>query len=104
MDGPGKTIRQQIMEQITGMPSTSRDLAETLRMSEREIEGHLTHIARSVARDPARQFVLHPAACDRCNFVFQERTRLTRPSRCPRCRSERVLAPRYEIQTRPGSR
>jgi predicted Zn-ribbon and HTH transcriptional regulator len=98
MTGPTRTSRQQIMDLITGTPHTSRDLAQALRMSEREIEGHLTHIARSVSRDPTRTFMLQPAVCDSCGFVFSERTRLTRPSRCPRCRSERVSAPRYEIQ------
>jgi transcriptional regulator len=104
MDGPTRTSRQQIMDLITGSPHSSRDLAQALRISEREIEGHLAHIERSLSRDRTRRFVLQPAVCEHCEFVFRDRTRLTRPSRCARCRSERVSAPRYEIRLEPDDR
>jgi predicted Zn-ribbon and HTH transcriptional regulator len=100
-----KTVRQQIMDAIAGIPRTARDLAREFRMPERQIEDHLAHIAKTVggARGrsrgdrPARRFRLHPAACDDCDFVFAARTRLTTPSRCPRCRSEHIAPPRYSI-------
>jgi predicted Zn-ribbon and HTH transcriptional regulator len=100
MDGATRTSRQQIMDLITGMAQSSRDLAVALRMPEREVEGHLVHIGRSLARDRARRFILEPASCEHCGFVFRERTRMTRPSRCPRCHSERIVSPRYRIELR----
>ena len=94
------TTRQRIMQLIVGTLRTSRQLAELVGAPERQIEDHLAHIVRSVARDRGRRFVLDPSACQDCGFVFRERTRLTRPSRCPRCRSEAISAPRYGIELR----
>ena len=94
------TIRQLIMQSITGTLYSSRQLAELVGVPERQVEEHLTHITKSVARDRTRRFVLEPSRCRDCGFVFRDRTRLTRPSRCPRCRSEAILPPRYGIELR----
>jgi len=102
MNGPTRTSRQQIMDMITGVSMSSLELAQALGMPEREVEGHLAHIVRSIAKDRMRRFMLQPSACDHCGFVFRQRTRLTRPSRCPRCQSERISPPRYEIRPRGG--
>jgi predicted Zn-ribbon and HTH transcriptional regulator len=72
-----------------------------LRIPEREIEAHLVHIEKSVrgrrGQQDGRRFRLEPAACSDCGFVFRDRTRLTTPSRCPTCRSEQIIPPRYLI-------
>jgi transcriptional regulator len=94
------TIRQLIMQSITGTLYSSRQLAELVGVPERQVEDHLTHITKSVARDRTRRFVLEPSRCRDCGFVFRNRTRLTRPSRCPRCRSEAISPPRYGIELR----
>jgi len=94
------TIRQLIMQSITGTLYSSRQLAELVGVPERQVEDHLTHITKSVARDRTRRFVLEPSRCRDCGFVFRDRTRLTRPSRCPRCRSEAISSPRYGIELR----
>ncbi len=94
------TIRQLIMQSITGTLYSSRQLAELVGVPERQVEDHLTHITKSVARDRTRRFVLEPSRCRNCGFVFRDRTRLTRPSRCPRCRSEAISPPRYGIELR----
>jgi predicted Zn-ribbon and HTH transcriptional regulator len=41
-----------------------------------------------------------PARCTACGFVFGDRAerRLHTPSRCPRCRSERISEPRFRIE------
>lgn len=88
------------MELITGALRASRELAELIGIPERQVEDHLTHIVKTVARDKIRRFVLEPSTCQDCRFVFRERTRLTRPSRCPRCRSEAITPPRYGIELR----
>jgi predicted Zn-ribbon and HTH transcriptional regulator len=88
------------MQSITGTLYSSRQLAELVGVPERQVEDHLTHITKSVARDRTRRFVLEPSRCRDCGFVFRDRTRLTRPSRCPRCRSEAISSPRYGIELR----
>jgi predicted Zn-ribbon and HTH transcriptional regulator len=95
-----QTPRQQIMELITGTRRTARQLAELVGIPERQIEEHLAHIVRSVTPDRTRRFLLEPSECQDCGFVFRARTRLTRPGRCPRCKSEAITPPRYGIELR----
>src|SRR5438093_13765403 len=92
------TTRQRIMQLIAGTLRTSRQLAELVGVPERQIEDHLAHIVRSVARYRARRFVLDPSAVRDCNFAFRGRTRLPRPSRGPSCRSEPISPSRYGIE------
>ena len=94
------TIRQQIMHAITGARCSARDLAHRIGIPEREVEDHLAHIGKSVARDRNGRFVLEPSICQDCEFVFRGRTRLTRPSRCPKCRSEAISPPRFGIEVK----
>lgn len=93
-----RTARQRIIELLTDTRLSSRQLAQMVGLPERQIEEHLTHIVKTIARDRTKRFVLEPAMCPDCDFVFRERTKLTRPSRCPRCRGESTTAPRYGIE------
>jgi predicted Zn-ribbon and HTH transcriptional regulator len=94
------TLRQQIIVTLTGGMYSAYDLATLHAISEREIEDHLSHIARSLARDTTRQIIREPAECEQCEFTFRNRARFTRPSRCPKCRSERICAPKFGIRLR----
>jgi transcriptional regulator len=96
-----RTARQRIIELLTDARLSSRQLAQMVGLPERQVEEHLTHVAKTIARDRTRRFILEPAMCPNCDFVFRERTKLTRPSRCPRCRSEGISAPRYGIEGNP---
>lgn len=96
----GGTIRQQIMKAITGTRRSARDLAHSLSIPERQVEDHLAHIAKTLAHGREGRFLLEPSACEDCGFAFRGRTRLTRPSRCPKCRSEAITPPRFEIVSR----
>jgi len=44
-----------------------------------------------------------PPTCKTCGYVFKDLDRPKRPSRCPRCRSERISSPLFIIQPRDGS-
>lgn len=93
-------MRQQIAEGLTGTLCSAHQLAGMFRIREREVEEHLTHIVKTVARDRTRQFVIDPASCFKCAYVFRGRTKLTTPSRCPKCKSEGISPPRFGIQTK----
>lgn len=93
-----KTVRQRIIELLTGTRLSSHQLAQMLGIPERQVEEHLPHVVKSVARDRSRRFVLEPSTCPDCGFIFRERTRFTRPGRCPRCHGESITAPRYGIE------
>jgi len=96
---PERTPRQRIIDLITGTRLSSYQLAQMLGIPERQVEAHLAHVVRTLAHDPSHRFILDPSTCPDCGFVFRDRTKLTRPSRCPHCRSEGVTAPRYGIES-----
>ncbi|MBA3753358.1 MAG: hypothetical protein H0X01_04310 [Nitrospira sp.] len=93
-----QTSRQRLIELLTGTLLSSHQLAQLLGIPERQVEDHLVHIVKTIARDPTRTFLLDPSECQDCAFAFRDRTRLTRRSRCPRCRSEAIMSPRYGIR------
>lgn len=96
---PGeRTPRQRIIDLLIGARLSSYQLAQMLGIPERHVEEHLPHVVKTIVRDKTKKFILDPAACRDCGFLFQDRTRLTRPSRCPRCRSEAITDPRYGIE------
>jgi len=94
---PERTLRQRIIELITSTRLSSYQLAQLLGIPERQVEDHLTHVLKTLVRDRSRRFILEPSTCQDCGFVFRDRRRLTRPSRCPTCHSEAITAPRYGI-------
>jgi transcriptional regulator len=94
---PERTPRQRIIDLLTGTRLSSHQLAQMLGIPERQVEEHLTHVVRTIERHHSRRFILEPSTCPDCDFIFRERTKLTRPSRCPRCKSEGITAPRYGI-------
>ncbi|HJR77691.1 MAG TPA: hypothetical protein VJ805_11975 [Nitrospiraceae bacterium] len=93
------TPRQRIMQLITGTRLSSFQLAQMLGLPERRIEEHLVHVIKTVGRDMTRRFLLEPSSCQACGYAFTERSRVTRPSRCPRCRSESITSPRFGIES-----
>lgn len=95
---PALTIRQQLMQLLSGARHSARDLAALVGAPERQVEEHLAHVVRSLARDKTRRFRLDPSYCHDCGFTFRDRTRLTIPSRCPACRSEAIAPPRFGIE------
>lgn len=99
MLSPERTLRQRIIELLTDRRMTTDQLARLLGIPEREVEEHLAHVVKTVARDRSQRFILEPSMCLDCEFMFRDRTRLTRPSRCPHCRSEGISAPRYGIDS-----
>jgi predicted Zn-ribbon and HTH transcriptional regulator len=75
----------------------ARGLSTALSVKEKEIYSHLAHVERT-ATSGRQRFIIHPSRCIACGFVFEKRKRLTRPSRCPQCKSSRLSQPFFEIQ------
>lgn len=92
-----RTLRQRLIDLLTDTRMATDQLARTLGIPERQVEEHLAHVVKTVSRDRSRRFVLEPSICLDCRFMFRDRTRLTRPNRCPHCRREGISAPRYGI-------
>jgi len=98
MQSADRTPRQRILDLLVGRTMTARQLAAVIKISERQIEDHITHIVKSVERDRSRRFIIEPSACLDCEFVFKDRSRVTRPSHCPQCNSENISMPRFGIE------
>jgi transcriptional regulator len=91
-----RTIRDAIRHELIEGPMTALELSSAVGIPHKAVSEHLEHLRRS-AEAAGERFEIEPASCPDCGFEFRERSRLTRPSRCPKCRSERVLAPRFRI-------
>ncbi|MEW6673402.1 MAG: transcriptional regulator [Thermodesulfobacteriota bacterium] len=90
------TIRQQMIDLLSREAWGARDLSRALGISEKEVYDHLPHIQRTVTSG-GRRFQVAPAACLSCGYIFNKRSRLTRPGRCVRCKGERISEPLFQI-------
>jgi predicted Zn-ribbon and HTH transcriptional regulator len=77
----------------------ARQLSQLSRLSEREVYEHLKHLELG-ARGSEERLRVQPSECLGCGFVFDERGRLTPPSRCPKCKSERISAPSFRLEAK----
>ena len=90
------TIRQQIIELLTGGEMDARDLSRGVGLKDKEVYEHLAHIARSQAARGGK-LAIRASECLSCGYVFKDRRRFTRPGRCPRCRESQISSPCYQI-------
>jgi len=95
-DGGG-TIRERLERALREGPATAKDLSRAAGVREHDVTHHLEHLARSL-RARRERLASEPPACFGCGFVFRDRTRATRPARCPRCRSPRISLPRFWVE------
>ena len=89
------TRREEIIEILKKQEISAQELANMFRVIVKEIEEDLQHIAKSVR--PDFELVMYPAACKNCGFVFKERSRIKKPSRCPKCKKEAIEFPKFRI-------
>jgi len=90
------TVRAALRQALRTGPLTARELSGRVGIPEKQVAGHLEHLGRSL-RATGERLHVEPARCRECGFVFRKRDRLSRPSRCPVCRSEHLDAPRFSI-------
>ena len=74
------------------------DLRIGLELTARDLEEALRHVERS-ARGQGIRLRVVPPECQDCGFDFPGRLKkhLHPPSRCPRCRGERIQPPRFRV-------
>jgi predicted Zn-ribbon and HTH transcriptional regulator len=90
------TLRQKIISLLIDEEMDVREISGAVGISEKEVYGHLSHIARSVASQD-KKIVITPANCLACGFVFEDRKRFTRPGRCPQCKKSHIQSPTFRI-------
>ena len=89
-----ETVRAALRRVLAEGFFTARELSKRIGISEKDVAGHLEHLARSL-RGAGSRLEIEQAKCLVCGFRFRERTRFTTPSRCPRCRDEAIAPPRF---------
>jgi predicted Zn-ribbon and HTH transcriptional regulator len=90
------TIRQALADILRAGPASARELSQQVGIPEKAVAGHLAHLARSLPAHGER-LTVNPPACLACGYTFSDRTRLSRPSRCPHCRGTHLVEPRFRI-------
>lgn len=99
VNGPRVTRRQEIVAYLEMGPWGFDELRRELGLSVAVLESELRHVERTLRRQ-RRELRVEPAACRDCGFLFRgrEAKRFFAPSRCPRCKSERIRDPRLTIR------
>lgn len=92
------TLPRALREALHGAePKGLDELSRELGVSEKQLPDALEKLRRSLQHAGES---LHQTAprCLACSFEFDTRMRAKRPSRCPRCSSERITKPRFWIE------
>jgi predicted Zn-ribbon and HTH transcriptional regulator len=92
------TIRQKIIDLLSQSEMEAHEVSRSLGIPEREVYAHLSHIARSVAAQH-KTLAIRPPRCLQCGYVFKDRKRFSRPSRCPRCKKSHLQNPGFHISS-----
>lgn len=91
---PSKTPRQRLRELLEKGEFDVEQLAEFMDRPVRAVVADLPHVEKSAGD----RFEMIPPRCKNCGFVFEKRTKIKRPSRCPECREERIEGPWFTIE------
>ena len=94
------TRRERIIEVLlsSGVPLTVEAIIEAagLDMKPRDVYEELEHIRKTLRRQGIK-LTMVPPECRKCGYVFKDREKLSKPSRCPRCKSERISPPLFYV-------
>ncbi len=96
-----KTIRQALFDELLDGIKTVRELSQALRISEKEVITHLTHVKKS-AIQKGYSFIMKPSECLNCGFIFEKRDKPKKPSRCPKCKEEHLTNPSFGLEKLHG--
>jgi predicted Zn-ribbon and HTH transcriptional regulator len=92
-----ETVRKKISSILNGNTLSAKELSVETGISEKDVYDHLEHIQQTISKG-GRSFVVIPAVCRKCKFIFRKRDRLKKPGKCPVCRSESIQEPLFSIK------
>lgn len=95
------TTREKIFLLLSSSPKplSVREIMRKLNISrEKDLYEHLNHLAISLKK---KNYVLivFPPRCLNCGYVFNLE-KIKKPSRCPRCKSQKIMPPMFLIRSR----
>ena len=93
-----RCIARALRDRSMSAMEISRQFGIPVKVALTDVE----HIRRGLRGGYAgEKFQVQESACVSCGFVFRGRSRLTAPSRCPVCRSERISEPEFRVSSSP---
>jgi len=94
-----ETVRREIIERLKGQTLSPMDISAAVHIPVKEVYEHLEHIRRSLIKQE-HHLTIMPAECKKCGFIFKKREKLTKPGKCPICRSETIEEPLFSLVER----
>ena len=91
-------FRKNLTEMLNGNPMTVSQIARLVDESPGRIADDLNHFLRSLKHTDYKA-VVEPARCRSCGFEFSGQ-KLTKPSKCPECRSTWILEAKIGIESK----
>jgi len=92
-------FRKNLIPLLVNRPLTVTQIARMVDESPGQIADDLRHVLRSLKHTAYKAHV-QPARCRGCGFEFSEE-KLTKPSKCPKCRSTWLQEPTVEVEEKP---
>jgi len=92
-----ETIRRRIMSLLERTLLSAKDLSKEIMVSEKDIYDHLEHIRKTSGKRDGH-FIITPAECRKCGFRFKKREKITKPGKCPICKSELIQEPYFSLK------
>jgi len=100
-----ETLREKIMRLLseTRDPLSVDEICYLLGLSLNErdrVYESLSHIAKTIKRQSKgrKQLLMLPPQCRSCGYIFKELSKPKKPSKCPKCKSQRINPPRFIIR------
>ena len=100
-----ETLREKIKRLLieTKYPLSVEEIALSLSLDPRDkdlVYEHLKHIAKTIRRESQGKLVLYmlPPKCRNCGYIFKNLDKPRKPSKCPKCRSQRIDSPKFIIE------
>lgn len=93
--------RKDLIPLLENRMVTVEELAELFEARPRDIELDLAHLLKSLKRSSYR-VTIEPARCRKCGFRLKHE-RLSKPGKCPRCRSTWIAPPRIGLKAKGSS-
>ncbi len=93
-----ETIVEKIINMMKEKPLTLSEIMNNLEIKgkyRRNLIDIINKIER-ISRKKGWKFIIYPAQCKRCGFVFKER--IKPPTKCPKCKSQWISEQRYYLK------
>lgn len=95
-------FRKDLIDLLLDNPMSVAQVAREVKESPSPVADDLQHLLRSL-KHTEYVAVVEPARCRACGFEFSSE-KLSKPSKCPECRSTWLLEPRIGFQRQGGAR